>query len=497
MYSTASLSILEQLLPKQDTREQQASVNHSIQPRKQHPHYWPTDGWRSSSAEEQGFSSTALAEGLRSLRANGTAIDSLLIIRNGCVILDAYFGPYDGSFPHNLASITKSVTTTLVGIAAAQGKIELDRPMLAYFPGRAIANRDARKQQITVRHLVSMRNGMESGCYAGDAATLNAMRAQPDWIQAALDRPMLREPGSRFCYDSPGMHILSAILQESTGLSEAEFARQVLFGPLGIRDVIWEVDPQGYTRGWGRLHLYPRDAAKLGYLWLNGGEWDGKQVVPEDWVRDSVQPYSKDAGIEHGYGYGWWVSPVDYYAMGRGGQYVRVMPNRHMIVVATGGNYDFAEVESFLRPSLLGIQQARPADPASVVQLERALAAAAQEPETYPAATLPDTVSQFTDRSYQCEPNPGSWESLRFEFGGDTGTLYLTQSGMKSAWPIGLDGQYRISEQGQAQRGYWEGNNTFNLEIFDIGRLRRRFLFRDDRLEVEMPEVSMTLTFRA
>jgi CubicO group peptidase (beta-lactamase class C family) len=457
----------------------------------------PTGGWRSSSAEEQGFSSAALAEGLRSLRANGTAIDSLLIIRNGCAVLDAYFGPYDGSFPHNLASITKSVTTTLVGIAAAQGKIELDRPMLAYFPGRAIAHRDTRKEQITVRHLVSMRNGMESGCYAGDAATLNAMRAQPDWVQAALDRPMACEPGSRFCYDSPGMHILSAILQESTGLSEAEFARQVLFEPLGIRDLIWEVDPQGYTRGWGRLHLYPRDAAKLGYLWLNGGEWDGKQVVPENWVRDSVQPRSQDVGIELGYGYGWWVSPVDYYAMGRGGQYVRVIPNRDVIIVATGGNYDFAEVESFLRPSLFGIQQARPADPAGEEQLETALGVAAQEPEAYPAAALPNIVSHITGRIYQCEPNPGSWESLRFEFGGDTGTFYLTQSGMKSAWPIGLDGHYRISEQGQAQRGYWEGNKTFNLEIFDIGRLRRRFVFEGDQLEMEMPENSITLKCRA
>jgi hypothetical protein len=370
--------------------------------------------------------------------------------------------------------------------------------MLSYFPGRVMANRDARKEQITVRHLASMRNGMESGCYAGDAATLNAMRAQPDWVRDALDRPMACEPGSQFCYDSPGMHILSAILQESTGLSEAEFARQVFFEPLGIRDVIWEVDPQGYTRGWGRLHLYPRDATKLGYLWLNGGEWDGKQVVPEDWVRDSVQPHSKDVGIELGYGYGWWVSPGDYYAMGRGGQYVRVMPDQDVIVVATGGSYDFAEVESFLRPSLLRIQKARPADAAEEAQLETALTAAGQEPEAYPAAALPDTVNQFTGRSYQCEPNPGALESLRFEFGGgDTGTLYVTQSGMKSAWPIGLDGHYRISEQGQAYRGYWEGNKTFNLEIFDIGRLRRRFVFEGGQLKVEMPEIPMTLTCRA
>jgi hypothetical protein len=308
---------------------------------------------------------------------------------------------------------------------------------------------------------------------------------------------MVSEPGSRFCYDSPGMHILSAILQESTGLSEAEFARQVLFEPLGIRNVIWEVDPQGYTRGWGRLHLHPRDASRLGYLWLNGGEWHGQQVVPEDWVRDSVQPHSRDVGIDLGYGYGWWVSPVGYYAMGRGGQYVRVIPDRDVVVVATGGNYDYADVESFLLPSLLNIKQALPADPAGAVQLEMALAAGAQEPEAYPVAALPDTVSRFTGLTYHCEPNPGSVESLRFEFGGgDTGTLYITQSGMKSAWPIGLDGHYQISDQGQAQRGYWESENTFNLEIFDIGLLRRRFIFEADRLQMELPEIPMTVVCR-
>jgi CubicO group peptidase (beta-lactamase class C family) len=129
------------------------------------PDYWPTEGWRST-REEQGFSSAALAEWLRSLQASGTAIDSLLIIRNGYVVLDATFEPYDGSFPHDMASVTKSVTTTLVGIAVEQGKIELDRPVLSYFPDRTIANRDARKEQITVRHWWRC-SGLESGCSKG------------------------------------------------------------------------------------------------------------------------------------------------------------------------------------------------------------------------------------------------------------------------------------------------------------------------------------------
>jgi CubicO group peptidase (beta-lactamase class C family) len=458
--------------------------------------YWPTDGWRSSSPEGQGFHSAALAEGVRSLRADGAAIDSLLIIRHGYVVLNASFAPYDGTFPHDLASVTKSVTTTLVGIAAAQGKIDLDRPVLTYFPRRAIRNVDARKQAMTLRHLVSMRSGMESGCLADDEGTLDKMRSQPDWVQAALDRPMASEPGSCFCYDSPGIHILSAILQESTGMTEEAFARQVLFEPLGIKDVIWEADPQGYTMGWGNLHLYPRDAAKLGFLFLNHGAWDGRQIVPQEWVHAAAQPISKDVESESGYGYGWWISPLDYYAVGRGGQYVRVIPRWDVIMVATGGDYDFGAVESFLVPSLLGLKKTRPPDPAGLAELEAAAVEAAQEAEPYPAEApaLPDGAKQLTDKIYQCDPNPGSVNSLRFEFsGGETGTLYLTQYGVEAAWPIGLDGKYRLSGQGQAQRGYWQDSHTFMMQIFDIGVLTRLFTFEGNQLKVELPEIPLAL----
>jgi CubicO group peptidase (beta-lactamase class C family) len=153
------------------------------------PDYWPTDGWRTSSPEEQGFDSGKLAEGLQDIQARQIDIDSLLIIRNGYVVLDAHFDPYDGTFPHDLASVTKSVMTTLIGIAADQGKLDLEAPMVSFFPDRTIANLDERKAHITVRHLTRMMNGMESGCLEGDQPTIDAMRANPDYVQAALCHP--------------------------------------------------------------------------------------------------------------------------------------------------------------------------------------------------------------------------------------------------------------------------------------------------------------------
>jgi len=211
------------------------------------------------------------------------------------VVVDAYFYPYDGQTVHDVASVTKSVMTTLIGIAADQGKLELDQPLVSFFPGRTIANRDAGKEHITVRHLASMSSGLD--CTADyDEATLREMQASSDWVQFTLDRPMIDEPGSRFVYCSPGMHLLSAILQQATGMTALDFARQNLFEPLGIHDVIWPADPQGVTHGWGDLYMHPHDMAKLGYLWLNHGQWGGRQIVSRAWVEDSAKVQIKTGG---------------------------------------------------------------------------------------------------------------------------------------------------------------------------------------------------------
>ena len=266
-----------------------------------------------------------------------------------------------------MASVTKSIMTTLIGIAAGQGKIQLNQPMLSYFPDRTIANLDLNKQHITVRNLAGMVNGFESGCLVGDDATLNLMRSNPDWIQATLDRKMVGEPGKNFCYDSPGMHLLSAILQETTGMTALEFAQQYLFGPLGIRDVIWELDPQGYTHGWGDIHLYPQDAAKIGYLFLNGGKWDGQQIVPADWVEQAIKPHVS-AGADS-YGYGWWIDDDSFAANGRGGQHIFVVPSLKAIVVTTGAGFDYDQVDPLLTAAVIDPKNPLPPNPEGVAQL--------------------------------------------------------------------------------------------------------------------------------
>jgi CubicO group peptidase (beta-lactamase class C family) len=450
--------------------------------------YWPTQGWRTSTPEEQGFDSGKLAEGLQAMR--GVHLDSLLIIRNGYVVMDAYFYPYDSTIPHKLASVTKSVMTTLIGIAADQGKLQLDQPIVSFFPDRTIANLDSRKEHVTVRHLASMMNGFESGCLGGDEETLNAMRANPDWVQAAIDRKMLKEPGTSFCYDSPGMHLLSAILQEATGMTALDFARQNLFEPLGIREAFWQSDPQGYTHGWGDLYLKPRDAAKIGYLWLNNGVWDGRQIISSTWVADSVKAHS-NAG-EDGYGYGWWVAEDSYFALGRGGQNIRVYPSLNAIVVTTASGADYDRIVPLLVAAFVNPDEPLPANPVSVAELDATLTALAQATEPWPAGPLPEIAGAISGKTYVFGPNVADLATLRLGFNDATeATVYMRLEGLDVIWPIGLEGKFRLSPIGQGLRGYWADPQTLVIEVFEDGLSTRRLHFEEDRVEISSPELGL------
>ena len=251
--------------------------------------YTPTHGWRSSTPEMQGMDSEVFAQIFEYVRQHQIPIHSLLIVRNGYVVLDAYFYPFGEGQEHDVASVTKSVTSTLIGIAIAEHKLSgVQQPVLSFFPERKFDNHDNRKDRITIENLLSMTSGLDCHVDHGEI-TLKEMMQSKDWVQFMLDRPIVAEPGSKFEYCSGGMHLLSGIISKATGTSALEFARSELFEPLGIEDLIWPSDPQGVSRGWGDLHLRPRDMAKIGYLWLNQGRWESRQIVPTDYMLAATQ----------------------------------------------------------------------------------------------------------------------------------------------------------------------------------------------------------------
>jgi CubicO group peptidase (beta-lactamase class C family) len=296
--------------------------------------YWPTDGWRSASPSEEGMNGAMLDAALAAASQKRLQLHGMLVVRHGFIVKEAYFPPYEEGTAHELYSCTKSFTSALVGIALDRGYLhDLSQPALGFFPGRRFKNMDARKKAMTVENLLTMRSGL--GWVEADPTYREMYTSSRDWVSYVLDLPMESDPGAEFRYSSGNSHVLSAIIQK-TGKSTYGLASEALFEPLGIPDPAWERDPAGIPiGGWG-LQLSPRDMAKLGYLYLHDGKWDGRQVVPEPWVRAST--HARPPATERlGYGYQWWVdSTVPLYAaLGRLGQGIFVVPALDMVVVFT------------------------------------------------------------------------------------------------------------------------------------------------------------------
>ena len=352
------------------------------------PPYWPTNGWRSSTPEEQGMDSGKLIEMMEKIRDKNYAIDNITIIRNGYLVTDAYLYPFRKNTKHVIHSVTKSFTSALIGIALDKGYIKsVKQPLLEFFPEKTIANPDQRKRTITLEHLLNMASGLDTqDSVRYRWAGLGKMTTSEDWAQYVLDLPMAQAPGKRFEYSNGVSYLLSAILQKTTKMSALEFAKKHLFGPLGITDVKWPTNTQGITIGWGKMMLRPHDMAKLGLLYLNKGRWENKQIVSEAWVEASTQKHISATPFD-GYGYQWWINSAQYYmALGYLGQYIFVVPEKNMVVVFTS-NLEGSAI--FIPKGLLNqhiipaavSSQPLVAQPKKKEQLDSLLANFAQAPE--------------------------------------------------------------------------------------------------------------------
>jgi hypothetical protein len=212
----------------------------------------------------------------------------------------------------------------------------VNQPILEFFPEKTIANLDERKRAITIEHLLTMASGLETkDSYLYGWAGLNDMRWSADWAQYVLDRPMADIPGKEFEYSNGVSYLLSAIVQKTTNMRTLDFAKKYLFGPLGITDVRWETSPQGIDVGYGGMWLRPRDMAKFGWLYLNKGRWEKRQIISEAWVEASTRGHIS-ATLFDRYGYQWWIDSAGYYAaVGYKGQRIFVVPAKNMVVVFT------------------------------------------------------------------------------------------------------------------------------------------------------------------
>jgi CubicO group peptidase (beta-lactamase class C family) len=305
--------------------------------------------WPVSTPDEQGLDSAKLKETVDLIRAGERypRLHALLIVCHGRLVVEEYFNKWQADGLHTLQSVTKSFTSALVGIAIARGEFKgVDEKVLDFFPDiREIANMDERKKSIRLKDLLTMRSGTDYHERGAESPHEQMMRLPKGWDEFYLDRPMLRPPGTAFLYDSGGVILISAMLKNRTGMHAAEYAERFLFAPLGIEKRAWMKNQEGHSHAGGGLVLTARDSAKFGLLYLNHGRWGDAEVVPESWVRESLQKHVDLAAKDQppfGYGYLWWIFAPDprgktgqdiYAARGRFGQYIIVVPEHDMVVV--------------------------------------------------------------------------------------------------------------------------------------------------------------------
>ncbi|MCA9695847.1 MAG: serine hydrolase, partial [Myxococcales bacterium] len=413
------------------------------------PDPWPTVAWARSTPEAQGVDSSRLATLVERVRERDLDLHSLLLVRHGVIVLDATFFPYDGARPHDVASCTKSLTATAVGLALTDGELaSLQTPLVELLPGYPLA--DARARDVTVEHALTMTAGF--ACVtAPTEVTLLEMQAADDWIGFALGLPMSDAPGASWRYCSSASHLLSGAVTAAVDAPLDRYLRDRLLAPIGAGASIWPRDPQGRAHGWGDARLYPEDLARVGLLYLHGGRWDDAQRLDAAFVDAATRDEVLAGGPEGGYGYQWWIDEGgSFHASGRGGQFLYVAPALDLIVVATGGA-DEAQLEVYdqllaeeLLPAIVD-DDPLPEDAAANAQLAALLEAVRLPPAPRSPAPAPALAEDVAARRYALADNLFGWEALRLTTGEVEAILEVEVDGASERLTVGLDGVPRIT----------------------------------------------------
>ena len=297
--------------------------------------YWPTESWKTKEPDPQKINVEQLATVEQTV--SNSLVQSMVLVQDGYIISEYYKdGDLNRRYPVN--SVTKSITSILVGIALDQGEIRgIDEKIEGYFPEYAKAFDSELKKSITLEHVLTMTSGLEWPEWTDWNFSIGPLWNAKDWNGFVLDRPMVSEPGVIWNYSTGGSQLLAAILKKRTGLSEYDYGMKYLFRPLGIPDVDWIPSQDGSSTGGFGLDMTARDLAKIGLLYLNGGTWDDKRIVSEKWVLDSTTVHSQGDYHFGEYGYHWWINEFDgheaFFGMGYGGQYLVVVPDHKLVIV--------------------------------------------------------------------------------------------------------------------------------------------------------------------
>ncbi len=434
-----------------------------------------------SSPEAQGVSSAAVLSFVEAADRDIDSMNSFMLLRHGHVVAEGWWSPYNAQSPHMLFSLSKSFTSTAVGLAIAEGKLSLDDQVLKFFPDSAPSEPSGNLKSMRVSDLLRMSTGHQ---------TEPSRPADQPWTKAFLAHPVPFKPGTHFLYNTSGTYMLSAIVQKATGQTVLEYLRPRLFEPLGIERPTWETSPEGISTGGYGLSVRTEDIARFGQLYLQKGRWQGKQLVPEAWVeaataRQTSNGSSPNSDWDQGYGYQFWRCRYSAYrGDGAFGQYSIVLPEQDAVIAITSGVKDMQAVLNLIWDKLLPALKpsSLPPDEAAAKRLEHTLKNLVLRPQEGSG-----TSAKVSGKKYVFTANERKPEAITLENGGNDGavTLVVRFDGAEQriacghgVWQKGRIGfpnatnrglgpltWYQLPEQPVAASGAWTANDTFTAKL--------------------------------
>ena len=431
----------------------------------------PPLGLPRSTPEAQEVSSTGLLDLVNSLDQQIDGIHSFMLVRHGHVVAEGWWTPFQSGSKHELYSLSKSFTSTAVGMAVAEGRLSIDDPVLKFFPDDAPTDPTANLKAMRVRDLLSMSAGHQDE---------TATAADKISTKAFLAHPVPHKPGTHFKYNTPATFMLSAIVQKQTGMSLLEYLRPRLFEPLGIEQPTWDTNSQGICLGGYGLRVRTEDIARFGQLYLKKGNWHGKQLLPAAWVemataRQASNGSNPVSDWDQGYGFQFWRSRHNAYrGDGAFGQYCVVLPDQDAVVAITSGLKDMQAVLNLLWDKLLpALEKNRlPANTANRKALEGKLAKLTLRMAEGSASS--PMSAKLLGRTFSFPTNSLKLESVMLQAdGANNGCVLVTQvGGVESRvlcgyreWKKGRAPFSPYPSEAVAATGAWTANDTYVVKL--------------------------------
>ena len=459
------------------------------------------------SPESLGIPSGAVSMMLDAMKREHVDLNSFVILRHGKLAAEGWYAPYGPDILHAVHSFTKTVNATAIGFMVSEGLISVDDPVISFFPDETPENPGENLKKMRVRHLLSMTCGHETECG----------RFGGPFIKSFLTHPVKREPGTYFVYNTTGSNMLSAIIYRVTGQNMTEYLTPRLFAPLGITQWYCSKSPEGIELGGGGLCLRTRDMAKISQCYLQNGMWEGKQLIPAQWIAEATQPHIIQAdgwfpvirpGMEDyfsGYGYQLWLNsvPGSYRFDGMYGQLGIVLPKFDMVIVTTAATLRIYKVLTTLWRTLIPAlsESALPEDPAAQTALGDKIAALAIDwPAPAGRSELEKEISgqniHFARNDYSVLTERRIFFTPKMTKSGDLGIqdmslnfkenscdFSFTEWGVTTTVELGLDGRklpgkvnLQNLEANVISTGTWTGPRSFRIDMLHINSVYHRVI---------------------